>query len=240
VDGVQLDASGSVHVVFVRNDIQRSTETRYYASDARGRWTTRRLGASTEFSLPTVLLSYDRRQDRLVLVGGGPSEREIRVWSKRPAAKDFGTKRSWGVGRRSTLGATGVAAYDGWVTVVGAGSGGRPVLLVGRTSAASGRTVWIRGGLDIDRDPVVSAVSARRVHLAWTRSVPRLDEERQGVWTALLHWNSSGRWVTTTPTRRTRSGFDHLDGLAADRAGRVALLVRRGVDSPFESDDPYS
>jgi hypothetical protein len=239
VDGVQLDASGSVHVVSVRNDVERSTETRYYASDARGRWMTRQLGAGTELSLPPVLLSYDVRRDRLVLVAGDASERQIRVWSKRPVARNFGTKRSWGLGKRSPLGATGVAAYDGWVTVVGAGSGGRPALLVGRTTASSGRTVRIRGGLAIDRDPVVAAVSAGRVHLAWTRSVRRLDEELQGVWTAVLHRNSSGRWVTTAPTRRTRSGFDHLEGLAADRAGRVTLLVRRGVDSPFESGDPY-
>lgn len=241
VDGVQLDAAGNVHVVYVRNDIERSTETRYYASDARGRWTARKLASSDDVSLSSVLLGYDRRDDRLVLVGVGPSGQALQVWSKRPAAKAFGTKRSWALGTSADWQVTSVATYAGRVTVAAApGSGGRPVLLVGRATSSSGTTVRVRGSARIDRDTLLTAVSARRVQMAWTRAVPMLDEERQGVWTSVLRRKSSGRWVTTTPTRRTRSAFDQLEGLVADTAGSVSLLVRRDVDSPFESGDPYS
>ena len=47
VDGLVVDGTGARHVVYVRNDFVRSTETRYYATDARGRWTSRVQSSST-------------------------------------------------------------------------------------------------------------------------------------------------------------------------------------------------
>lgn len=244
MDGVQVDAGGDLHATYLR-DHPGTSPARYYVTNARGRWARHRLSPdSNRLPLPAAL-AYDRSTDRLVLVGGGYDADVVPVWSKRPRSSKFDTRRSWRLsspGRDFAAPATfspdsmahAVVAGSGRVAVVVCGTG----VLVGRATSSSPRTV--RVGRQRGCDTAIAALPSGALQLAWTPSLEQLDEDRQGVFTSVIRRTRSGTWSSGDPDRLTRSGFDRLQGVVTDLAGRVTVLIRRDALSPFESGDPYS
>jgi hypothetical protein len=255
VHGLEIDNRDAVHVVYSASVIGgegSTTRTRiYYASNSSGRWMSRKVATVGDYPLDAVSFTHDPVTDRLVLVLGEPCDGpkspcftnaryRMKVAEKPARAVTFGTWSTlYDQPSHQAVVPVAVASYGGRITLAvlrldltGKEYGlhniprwGTPALLTG-TSAATIRSLSPIPGAHIgDTAPSLYAQSRTRVLVGWTHG---FDPAAQGVWTTWrLYGDGSRTFSTLRATRRTRSAYDRLKGLAVDAAGNSYLYVAR-------------
>jgi hypothetical protein len=248
--GLAQDNRGGLHLL---------TSARHlltYRTNVTGSWTAQNVPKARPYSTLSGAIAFDPVTNRVTVAYSDASPTGttvVRVGSAAANVRGVGTYYRRASFTTPTTGTqlsvaavTGVTSYGGRITVGVRRAGatraagsyvmtGTAAYNVGGLTRIAGTTAldgspWMSPQLAAYGGPVVAAVSATRVVIAFTRLSPTWQSRGQGVFVLTRVYNpTTHRWTFTGASQTSASPYDRPVSIARDRSGHLYIAYFRSA-----------